>query len=306
MFKKVFIFIFIYNLSFSSDFTINIKKDSWNLVGTSVDLDISKLNLADDEYLWSYDNGKWYVNKDISGIDQLGDTITANSGFWINATYDRNLTVTNNTTGNTAVNSGWDLYSFNSDVSISDIDFQVVNTVWNYDNGSWKVLGLDEQVYSDGTFQKISSISQGKGYWLNSDVGFVLNDVWTLILEKDLTQNIINFEIAISIKKNESDGTPDIASFIYKGLSLQDGVLSNPTSIFIGGWGDSSTYTKTHTETELLSNAIYIKDEKIYLNLGYVMETQFSGVDFNQKAIYDISINYNEETPNIESTIEIK
>jgi len=308
--KKIVLLLISCGVMFASSFDIELKKDSWNLVGTSEDLNISKLSLGADELLWSYKNGKWYTNKTTQQYTKI-DTIEANDAFWVYATQERNITIEDTTNQLTILNTGWSMFSPSNSYTLSnDINSTIIPTIWGYNDNNWTIWDPSNLVDINNTYQEKNSILQGKGVWaysyeqsipkiikLSSDS---IENIWNLSFEIDTSVDYTDLDIGVKFLKNESDGTPDIGKFIYDDISLKNGILSSPDALYIEGNGDSASgvdlYNTSYDPDNLRVNSIELVGNTLNLKLGYLMKNQTKVTEstFTVATNYDIVITSNQ------------
>jgi hypothetical protein len=83
---------------------------------------------------------------------------------------------------------------------------------------------------------------------------------------------------------------------VYSGLSIVDGVLSNPTRIDVYGVGRSGTggtfFDSQYNTGAILENAITLNGNDLSLNIGYIMKQQtlVDASSFKVVTTYDITL----------------
>ena len=277
MLKKLSIFLSTIAFLYASNVTTDIQKDKWNLVGIPTDTTLSALNIDSNDIAWFYKAGKWYSNQDTDGKYGALSSLKANSAVWIKPSGNKTLTFdTNDTYTFSTISKGWSMYSFAIDETLDTLDKSKTPLVWRYEDG-WKLWDPYGLYKSEQT--KISSLNADKGVWIyayQSTIPDTIENIWNIKLPIKTSLSLSDFSISIQFVKPESDGTPDTGIFTYSGLSLQNGVINTPTSIYLQGNGDSGSqtnvYDKSYNPNNVLSNSIAYKDGNIILKLGTVVK----------------------------------
>jgi len=320
MVKKIVISISASLMLSANSFNIEIKKDSWNLIGTAKNLNISELNLSKDDIIWQYKNKKWLSNQDTNNQYGQVSNFDANDGFWLYSTTDKNIIIENNGINFTSIATGWNLYSPSSDIDLNkDINSSFTPIIWGYKNGEWKLFN-PLNIYKNTKYSPLTIIKKGEGVWVyNYKINTPklirkttdnLEDIWNISfkINKDIDYN--NLDIGVKFLKYESDGTPDIGKFICHNLSIEKGIISKPDTILIEGIGDSGSTTDTYDKNwkpQLLDNTILLNDNIITINLADIMKSQVVVKEstFKAKTTYKIFITSNNENL-IQNGVEIE
>ncbi|MEA2017995.1 MAG: hypothetical protein U9N59_06070 [Campylobacterota bacterium] len=311
-------------------FNIELKKDSWNLVGTPIDLNISSLDLATNDILWQYKEQKWFTNLELDNYSKV-ETLNANEAFWVYSTSDKNISV-NNTQNNTILNSllkGWNMYSPTTNIPLDTyFNSEDISIIWSYNDNNWSVWDPNN-LYQDFNYTTAQDIKVGEGSWVFGKTNFIpkitklstddVESIWNLSFEIDTNVDYNNLDIGVKFVKHENnefgDYDPDIGKFIYDGISIVNEVISNPTAVLIEGTGDSdckdesddgidncsftqiSQYDIGYDPNNILNNSIELNDNILTLKLGYIMmsQTTVSESSFKVATKYDIIITSNDQ-----------
>lgn len=311
--SKLFIFLFFIISSLCAAQSVALKSNEWQLIGTRNDINTSSLNLQYGDLLWKYDSAQWqYLRKGYHYDLSLNEmtSIKAGEGFWIKPSSDYNLSMPDGILKNKTLQSGWNLLS----PAIQDINLTQTYTTsqtpyaWGYENGTWKLWQLN------GT-KAIETIKLNQGYWLyyaaqminigtqqtplsNGTFSTVthssssnVEDIWNISF-KITPQNITSFNIGIKFLKKS---TGAYGEFIYYGLSLQNGVLTKPSTLYIKGQkGDGTTATtqfdNTYDPNSLRVNSISLSGDILTLKLGTIMQNQTLAPASTFKGISDYNI----------------
>ncbi|KIM03623.1 MAG: hypothetical protein KN64_11545 [Sulfurovum sp. AS07-7] len=154
-------------------------------------------------------------------------------------------------------------------------------------------LKLENYFYEQNSslFTKMQDLAQlPKKEFLSSDN---IEDIWKVGFDIK-NQNFSDIKIGVKIIKHENDGSDDIGEFVYSGMDIVNGHISNPKRLEVYGKGDtengSAWYDKS-TDT-ILQNVFKVEDGKLLLNLGYAMKQQkfVSENTFKATSTYDIYI----------------
>lgn len=297
MLKKFSIFLSFTIFLSASTISISIKKDKWSLVGIPNDTSLSSLNISVSDIAWFYKDGKWFSNQDTDGKYGTLSSLKANNAVWIKPKSDKTLTFdTKDTYTFSTIPKGWSMYSFSIDETLDTLDKSKTPLVWRYDDG-WKLW--DPYGFYSGKKTKISSLGANKGVWIyasKSTIPDTIENIWNVKLPLKSSLSLSNFSISIQFVKPESDGTPDTGIFTYSGLSLNNGVISNPNMIYLQGNGDSGSqtnqYDANYNPNSVLQNSIAYKNGNIILKLGTVVKLAKPDDQdkFLTKAKYDLTI----------------
>lgn len=311
--SKIYIILFFIFTSVLSAQSIQLKNNEWHLIGTRNDINTSSLNLKLGDLLWKYDNSQWqYLRKGYSYNLALSEmtSIKAGEGFWIKPSSDYNLSIPDSSFQNKTLQTGWNLLS----PAVQDINLTQIYTTsqtpyaWSYENATWHLWQFD------GT-KAFETVKLNQGYWLyyaaqsisigtkqtplskgtfttvthNSTAN--VEDIWNISFKVTL-QNITSFNIGIKFLKKS---TGAYGEFIYAGLSLQNGVLTKPTYLFIKGQkGDGTTATtqfdNIYDPSNLRINSISLTGDILTLKLGTIMQNQTLAPASTFKAISDYNI----------------
>ena len=163
-------------------------------------------------------------------------------------------------------------------------------------NGKLDSLKLENYLYDTNSslFTKIDDLAILPTREVNTSDD--VQDIWKISFKINPLTNYNDFNIGIKISKHENDGTPDIGEFVYSGLSIKSGKLSNPSRIDVYGVGDSGSggtfFDSQYNTGAILENAITLNANTISLNLGYVMKQQSLVDASNFKIVtkYDIIV----------------
>jgi len=190
------------------------------------------------------------------------------------------------------------IFNYNTDNTLLKNDFnsfklQVKNNSSLMNNGIINSFKLENYFYEQDSslFTKIQDVAQlPRKEFLSSDN---IEDIWKVGFNIK-NQNFSDIKIGVKIIKHENDGTDDIGEFVYSGMDIVNGSVSNPKRLEVYGKGDadngSAWYDKS-TDT-ILQNVFKVEDGKLLLNLGYAMKQQkfVSENTFKATSTYDIYI----------------
>ncbi len=323
---KIFIILFISSIiSFANSFTIELKKDSWNLVGTPIDLNISTLNLADLDVVWNYKDGNWSINKRYYNYNII-DSLKAQDAFWVYSTKDNNITIQNSTTSNKVVQTGWTMYSPTSDLSIEQsFNDNNISIVWCYEDNNWTAWDK-AGLYLNSNIPKAQILKVGQGSWvyassdytpfvfeniiqIGDDTANLVNgnfeniiksssdnieDIWNISFKIDTLVDYTDFHIGVKFYKREDDGSDDIGEFVYRNISLNNGILTAPDFLDIKGTGDSASggtyFYSGYNPNDILTNSIVLNNDILTLKLGLIMKSQDMVKESTFKVVEDYDI----------------
>ena len=301
--------------------SINLKRDTWSLVGFSYDIYLYQLCLDENDTFWSYKDGKWYCyveGFDVDGICPIIETIEGGSGFWINSINDKSITVNGTTPKEKEIKEGWNLISLPKSVTKDYLNNSYTKMAWKCKNGEWSYYSPDNIVV-DG-FSTLTDIEESQAVWLyaKSDWQYIylgnskslldsgnftpisksssddIEDIWNISFKVD-SSNLSDFKIGVKFVK-ESTGA--IGELVFTGLNISNGKIDDPDYIVIHGVksdgtsGDTYFYNKYNPDN-ILSNAILLNGDILTLKLGTIMQKQTLVSESSFKAIssYNIGIN---------------
>jgi len=322
---KIFLSLVLsYSIVLAVSFNIELKKGSWNLVGTPVDLNISTLNLDDLDVVWNYKDGYWYLNKDSRLYPKL-ETLKANSGFWIFPQRDHNISLVNTNTNDIVISRGWTMYSPVNDMVIDrDLNSSNIGIVWKYINGHWSAWDPNN-LYLNANIPKAENLKVGQGAWVYAINDYMLNkqyvkvgndngvlfggnfenisknasddieDIWNISFKIDTSVDYSDFNIGVKFVKESSGAMGEI---VFTGLNISNGVINNPSYIIIKGVKSDSTSGQTYfydsyNPDDILSNSVALNNSILTLKLGTIMQKQTVTSEATFKAIsnYNVKIN---------------
>ena len=116
-----------------------------------------------------------------------------------------------------------------------------------------------------------------------------ISDIWNMSLNIEANQTIDNFDIAIHILK--STGT--IGNIVIKGVSIANNEITQVSSLtFFGKQGSNTASTSYPSQHSMTQNAVLLSDNKLLLNLGYIIENQtvVDSSKFSDPANYTIKM----------------
>lgn len=163
-------------------------------------------------------------------------------------------------------------------------------------NGLIDSLKLENYLYdlNNSLFTKApdESVLETKNYLTTDNI----LDIWMLKIPLK-NENFSNLYIGIKIIKHENDGSNDIGEFVYSGVNISNGVLSNPIRIDVYGVGDSGSggtwYDSKYNDGGILEKSFSLSNDGLLsINLGYGMtqQTMVSEISFKQPTTYEIYI----------------
>jgi len=301
--------------------SINLKKDTWRLVGFSYDIDLYQLGLDDNDTIWSYKDGNWscYVEGyDVSDICPTIGNIEGGSGFWIYSTNDKNITFEGTTPKEKEIKAGWNLITLSKSITKDYLNNSYTKIAWKCKDDQWSYYSPDNIVV-DG-FSTLTDIEETQAIWLyaKSDWQYIylgnskgvldngnftpvtksstddIEDIWNISFKVD-SSNLNDFQIGVKFVK-ESTGA--IGELVFTGLNISDGKIDDPDYILIRGVKSDGTsggtyfYSKYNPDN-ILSNAIVLNGDILTLKLGTIMKKQTLVSESSFKAIssYNIGIN---------------
>lgn len=157
-------------------------KSNWNLISISSGSGITSIEdalapiMADVISVWAYDNGAWLVYDPANPDDSDLLDVFPGQGLWVNMRDNAELSIPGEApVDGIALSAGWNLVGFSSPASqdipqaISSID-DVIESVWAYQNGQWRIFDPQNPDYSD-----LTTMDPGYGYWIKMNVP----GVWT-------------------------------------------------------------------------------------------------------------------------------
>ena len=309
---------------YAENVNIPIKSGMWSLVGSASDVELSSLNLADDDVIWSYKNGSWFTNQAYEGVSQL-TSLKAGDAFWILSKTDKSLTLPVTTDNEQTFHSGWYMYSPNQDLTVEkSFNSSNISIVWRYANGSW--FAWDRAgAYAKHNIQKVETLRVGEGAWVLASGEFTTSllqhpvivgdkritlkdgnftkvlksstqsvaNIWNISFEID-TKNVSNFSIGIRFIKKSSGAYGEM---VYSGLSINNGVLSAPIAIDISATKSGETPKGTYFDNSYDPNGVRAKSislvgNRLTLKLGTIManQTLMSPDTFKKVSDYNITI----------------
>lgn len=164
-------------------------------------------------------------------------------------------------------------------------------------NGAIDSLKLENYLYEQNSslFTKLQDVAKiAKKEFLTTNN---IEDIWKISFPIK-NQNFSNIKIGVKIIKYETDGTPDIGEFVYSGVDITNGTISNPTRLDVYGKGDSdsgATWYDKLSDT-ILQNGFELQNGVLTLNIGNAMKQQrfVSENTFKVATTYDITITSSE------------
>jgi len=203
----------------------------WQLLGTSVS--VTNLSQFSTHEVYAYKNSNWAAyNATGSGFETL-TSLNAGEGFWVNGADSETITLTGTEDTNTslAVQSGWQLLAARNEICSAQLfGSNGVNAVFAYENSSWK---LYEPTSTTSDFSQLSTITKGKGFWLNSSKSTTLTPTLTITgsisdgYVKDARIEIASLETGSSLSivadNNSSEASSDNGLFTISILNPDDG-----------------------------------------------------------------------------------
>ena len=293
--KAIVILLMFIGLLSAQDFQLSAKK--WQLLGTSQDVNISALNLKDEDTLWQFNDNNWqYYKKNVNNISLTKITqLAGGSGFWIRSLNDYTLHIPDSTKKERLAKSGWNLLT----PSFSDINltkdtthYKDVSIFWTYKNGIWRY-------YKKNGIHQFDTLKVGNGFWayvtptmlgvgetqtpiINGKFQKVyknrsdnVNDIWNISLKIDV-QNTSNFNIGVKFLKKSSGA---IGEIVFLGLNIVNQKISSPEYIYIKGTksnGDSgsTSFDSTYDPDNLRTKSITLNGDILTIKLGTIMQYQ--------------------------------
>jgi hypothetical protein len=158
----------------------------WNLISLPVMpedtdvLDVMNSVTGNWNSTWSYEAGN-LKRYDLTGPDFLNDltTIEPGKGYWIDMKSEDTLSVSGSEPTNKSISltSGWNLVGYNSLSSMSTTEAMNSvdgnwNSVWSYEDGTWKRYDLTGPDF----LNDLITMESGKGYWIDMKS----SDTWSL------------------------------------------------------------------------------------------------------------------------------
>ncbi|MBT5324067.1 MAG: hypothetical protein HOJ96_01905 [Campylobacteraceae bacterium] len=72
-----------------------------------------------------------------------------------------------------SLEGNWSLKGTSSDISIDNLNYACIDTVWTYSNNIWNAYSpnsaIQAKINSNTTISELSSISKGQGFWINAN-----------------------------------------------------------------------------------------------------------------------------------------
>lgn len=171
--KNIIFFIFTSLIVFAN--TIEINKDSWNLVGTDREIQsVKSLPLNSGDMLWSYDEqnstSPWKCYFKYETLQKpdffLEDfSLKAGQGFWIYSNQESNISFDGvQSLEEKTITDKWTLFSpVLGDYNISTLfENKDITTIWGYED-NWKLWYDSNKTLP---FIDLLTLEKGKGYWL--------------------------------------------------------------------------------------------------------------------------------------------
>jgi hypothetical protein len=169
----------------TTNLTVSIKA-GWNLLSFPVKayLDKDRLQQFMDsnpsiEFIAKFDIAGWsYFGVDENKYSYLSrfSSLSSNEGFYIKASKDATITYPfySNLEGSDDVATlfkGWNLIGFNKDLSINDVNniySNIVDIVWIFEDGVWKVYTNDTTLSNPNNIPIIDKIDKNLGVWIKT------------------------------------------------------------------------------------------------------------------------------------------
>lgn len=296
MIKKLLMTMILSSLVYGGNVNIQIKKDSWNLIGISEDFNLSTLNLNIEDIVWQYKESKWYCNQENDTYSTI-TSLKANDAIWVYSNSDQNVTLNNNINNFTTLKSGWSMYSFDYDKNLDDINQSLVPLAWQYSDNNWSVWDPKNLISAEYT-QK-NTLNKGEGVWVyGMDTGLLdsVENIWNLSLPIDTAKDYSNLNIALQFEKPEADGTPDTGTFTFENLSIINSALTLPSKLYTSAKTDSGSisnvYDSSYNPNNVMANTVSFDGNNLLLKLGTIVQlVKPDDVDkFKSKAVFNISI----------------
>ena len=203
----------------------------WQLLGTGVA--VTDLSQFSTHEVYAYKNANWVAyNATSSGFETL-TSLNAGEGFWVNGADSETITLSGTEDTNTSltVQSGWQLLAARNEICSAQLfGSDGVNAVFAYENSSWK---LYEPTSTTSDFSQLSTITKGRGFWLNSSKSTTLIPTLTVTgsisdgYVKDARIEIASLETGSSLSivadNNSSEASSDNGLFTISILNPDDG-----------------------------------------------------------------------------------
>lgn len=303
MIKIVFSLLFSIVL-FASSYTIDLKKNSWNLVGSASLTSVDSLNLGVNDRLWQYKNGIWSLSKAGTVYPEVKN-LSDGDAFWIYSTTERSIALKNSDTTEKGVPSGWSMFSPNKNINVQkSFNNANIGVVWYYNGKVWSAWD-SKLLYKANGITELNYVKAGQGLWVysfspfnldGSEVSFgttattlisgdfvkvqkkstqTLEEIWNLSFKIN-PQDTSSFSVGVKFVKQSSGAFGEL---VFQDMSIINGVVTKPKYIYLKGTksnGDSGgTYFYSgYNPNKTLENALSLEGDKLFLNLGTIMKNQ--------------------------------
>ena len=309
----------------------------WHLKGTQIAYtDMTDFNKSCIKYVWKYNtsSSSWSIfSPDSNIINDLTtkhvsisplNSLDANDGFWLDLNASCSIEMQDTNESQTIqVSKGWQLNGTNIGFSsMNNFNKPYIDIVWAYYESLWSAYSPDLSVAAllnaNSMYENLTAITPNDGFWLRANsIGEIFNenaqylsvtdgnfstiskkstdnidDIWNLSFKVDV-QNVSDLKIGVLITKANTA----FGQIVYDGLSINNSILTSPTSLTIYGENSSAVPGEINYDSSWNTNTI--KEDSISLNgniltlkLAEIMrhQTVVSTSSFTQQTSYAVQI----------------
>jgi len=284
---------------------VNITSNQWQFLGVQQDVNLSTLNLQNNDTIWSYKNNSWSCfqkSVDLSEICYQVDTLDSGDGFWLLSDTSYNLSLPENNTiiKEKDLYKGWNMVTpiVNSIDTNDMFSYKDINSIWSYNDNNWS---LWTPFQKDTNYSKITKIDKNQGFWIYSNINNIGSNIYKDINNYDYNSFVSfgndkgglkdgNFSTVTKLSTSDIEDIWNIrfkiddnitdtfnigfrivkengsyANVVYDNLKIDNKDISTPSIIYIDAQSSSGSQK---TSSDHLTNLKAILKDSISLKNG--------------------------------------